>query len=94
MRGLGAAADQHDAAEQITAAAVIATAGLPDGFEDGEVKGHEGDGAVNEIGVGERSVRRGTVAVFIAVHLIGGGLRGANFLGWWRTRRRRSWSSF
>lgn len=59
---LGRAADDHDAAEQVAAAAVVGARGVLDGRQDGAVQGHDGCGAVEGGGVdlgGEGVVGRG-----------------------------------
>ena len=57
VRRLGRAADEHDAAEEFAATAVIGAAGVLDGGENGLVQGHEGHGAVDEVRVGLRAVQ-------------------------------------
>lgn len=50
----GGTADDHDAAEQVAAAAVVCAGGDFDRGDDGAVEGHDWGGAIEGVGVDER----------------------------------------
>ena len=54
-RGLGRAANKHDAAEEVAQFAVVAASALGQGLEDGLVEWHDGEGLVALFGIVKES---------------------------------------
>ena len=85
MGRLGSAADDHDAAEEVAAAAVVGAGGDFDGCDDCAVEGHDWSGAVEGVGVNEGGG-------WVVVHGAGGvsdvvvGLGSADVFRGWRAR--------
>lgn len=65
---LGGAADDHDAAEEVAAAAIIGASGDFDGCDDGAVERHDWGGAIEGVGVDKG---RGRVVVHGASRVSG-----------------------